>query len=62
MAKEKIKKVVIYINTVNESFNSEPMEALARTLRELADKIDYGRFPKFVLDINGNRIGAVETF
>jgi thioredoxin-related protein len=62
MAKEKLKKVVIYINTVNESFRPEPMAELARTLRELADKIENGRFPKFVFDVNGNKIGSVETF
>lgn len=44
----------------NDSFKVNPEGETARTLRELADKIEAGRTFGKVMDINGNTIGSWE--
>jgi hypothetical protein len=44
----------------NAAFDDGNKEAeIARILRELADKIEAGREPESLMDINGNLVGRV---
>jgi len=50
--------MTIEIETDNDAF-VEPRPELARILRELAAKLEAGRNPTTVRDINGNLCGEV---
>ena len=49
----------IEFETGNAAFDEEGYE-IARILREVADKIEAGRYVESVVDLNGNRIGRVD--
>lgn len=43
--------------TDNAAFDDYPASEAARILREIADKLEHGRFDGPIFDMNGNRIG-----
>jgi hypothetical protein len=49
----------VTLNTDNAAFD-EPHGEIARILRELADRIEAGKFTRSLHDINGNAVGRVE--
>jgi hypothetical protein len=53
-------KITIVINTVNAAFEDMPEYEVVRILRELADKLETGRQPDYILDINGNNVGSIK--
>jgi hypothetical protein len=56
-----IEKVKIEIKTLGSAFQEDSFEyELARILRELAYKIEYGLKPSSIMDHNGNKVGSVE--
>lgn len=44
----------------NAAFEGNESGETARILRELADKIESGRLPETLLDVNGNAVGKVK--
>ena len=55
-------RMQITIRTENEAFSDNPSAELARILRKLAECIENGATPDFLYDINGNKVGSVDTF
>lgn len=53
-------EIKIRIKIVNAAFQDMPEYEVARMLRELADKLESGRQPGKLLDLNGNAVGSVE--
>jgi hypothetical protein len=53
-------KITITIRTGNSAFDGNVEGEVSRILRELASKIESGREPSKVMDINGNSVGTVE--
>lgn len=51
-------KIKIEIETGNAAFKDDPNET-SRILRELADKLEEGKTPTWLIDANGNTVGAV---
>ena len=51
-------KIRIEIETSNAAFKDDPNET-SRILRELADKLEEGKKPTWLIDANGNTVGAV---
>ena len=51
-------KIRIEIETINAAFRNDPNET-SRILRELADKLEEGKTPTWLIDANGNTVGAV---
>ena len=51
-------KIKIEIETGNAAFKDDPNET-SRILRELADKLEEGKKPTWLIDANGNTVGAV---
>ena len=51
-------KIRIEIETSNAAFRDDPNET-SRILRELADKLEEGKKPTWLIDANGNTVGAV---
>ena len=44
-------------DTDNAAFEDDPKTEIARTMREVADKIEAGSIQDYIRDINGNTIG-----
>jgi hypothetical protein len=51
----------IKIKTGNDAFRSNARQEVARILRELADKIEAGKDPRVILDVNGNDCGTIKV-
>jgi hypothetical protein len=50
----------VKIETGNAAFEPRPHDEIARILRELADRIEAGKFTRSLRDANGNTVGRVE--
>jgi len=55
-----MEKLIITIETVNSAFEDYTEQEVARILRELADKIEAGRQPESINDMNGHPVCEVE--
>lgn len=55
-----MKKVTIEIEVVNSAFKDGMSYELSRILGELAKELEYGHLPRFLSDINGNKVGEVK--
>lgn len=54
-------KFVLNIDCGNAAFDPDPVPEVARILREVADRLESGAFPRNsvnVRDINGNTVGT----
>ena len=51
-------KIKIEIETSSAAFRDDPNET-SRILRELADKLEEGKMPTWLIDANGNTVGTV---
>jgi hypothetical protein len=52
-------KIKIEIKTDSDAFKDDPNLELAAILREFADDLERGKTPSFLMDSNGNTVGAV---
>lgn len=55
-----MKKIIIEIKTTNDAFEGYMEQELSRILYNLTERIEEGRRPKKLMDINGNTVGKVE--
>ena len=55
-----MKKIIIEIKTTNEAFEGYMEQELSRILYNLTERIEEGRRPRKLMDINGNTVGKVE--
>ena len=55
-----MEKIIIEIDTENDAFSDDPNFELARILKKLAAKIEYGKQPEHLRDNNGNITGHVQ--
>jgi len=55
-----MEKLIITIETTNSAFEDGYEYEVARILRTLADKLEEGREPVYVMDVNGNSVCEVE--
>ncbi len=54
--------ITVTINCDNAAFQPEPECEVARILKELANKLEYGGMGEYSLrDVNGNRVGEVKV-
>ena len=49
----------IQIETANDAFVDDPRSEIVRILRDVADKMETGRFLNRLYDANGNAVGSV---
>lgn len=54
-------RITITINTKNAAFDENENLELARILKELSERIENNDIPRSLLDINGNKVGTIET-
>lgn len=54
-----MERITITISTGNSAFEDNKEYEVARILRGLADKIEDGREPSKLMDVNGNSAGKV---
>jgi hypothetical protein len=58
-----MKKITISISTVNDAFYPTVEEETIRIIRKLADNIELnGINDGPLMDLNGNKVGEVETY
>ena len=55
-----MKKIIIEIKTTNDAFEGYMEQELSRILYNLTERIEEGRRPRKLMDINGNTVGKVE--
>lgn len=57
-----MKQIQITINTNNDAFEDNKHGEVARLLRKIADDLEHRSFaPVHIMDINGNKVGTIET-
>lgn len=56
-----LKKVTITINTENDTFMPYANDEVCRILRHIEDRIRNNAIPSIILDINGNKVGTIES-
>lgn len=58
-----IEKVKIEIETLGSAFQEDEYSfsyEIARILKQLANRLENGGQPGYLMDINGNKVGSVE--